>query len=102
MSKETGEGPDSCRRCTGNCLAKERTGDIEPLRMEPMPEQINSSLGQVDATERDRAPTKHSAQGHSLSHFLCLLFKLLDEDGTRYCVLHSWQGLPDELPSDLD
>jgi thymidylate kinase len=67
-----------------------------------MPEQINSSLGQVDVTERDKAPTKDSAQGHSLSHFLRLLFRLLDEHQIRYCVLHSWQGLPDELPSDLD
>jgi thymidylate kinase len=67
-----------------------------------MPEQINSSLGQVDVTQRDKAPTKDSAQGYSLSHFLRLLFRLCDENGIRYCVLHSWRGLPDELPSDLD
>src|ERR1700674_4465598 len=70
--------------------------------MEPLPEQINSSLGQVDVTERDKAPTKDSPQGHSLSHFLRLLFRLLDEHQIRYCVLHSWEGLPDALPSDLD
>jgi thymidylate kinase len=70
--------------------------------MEPMPEQINSCLGQVDVTERDKAPTKDSAHGHSLSHFLHLLFRLLDENGIRYCVLHSWEGLTDDLPSDLD
>ena len=70
--------------------------------MEPLPEQINSSLGQVDVTERDKAPTKDSAQGHSLSHFLRLLFRLLDEHQIRYCVLHSWERFADELPSDLD
>jgi thymidylate kinase len=67
-----------------------------------MPEQIDSCVGQVDVTERDTAPTKDSAQGHSLSHFLRLLFRLLDEQQVRYCVLHSWEGLPDTLPSDLD
>jgi thymidylate kinase len=67
-----------------------------------MPEQINSCRGQADVTEREKTPTKDSAQGHSLSHFLRLLFRLLDENGIRYCVLHSWEGLPDDLPSDLD
>jgi thymidylate kinase len=67
-----------------------------------MPEQINSCLGRVDITGRDKAPTKDSAQDHSLSHFLRLLFRLLDEHQVRYCVLHSWEGLPNELPSDLD
>jgi len=67
-----------------------------------MPEQINSCLGQVDVAERDKAPTKDSAHGQSLSHFLRLLFRLLDENGIRYCVLHTWEGLPDVLPSDLD
>ncbi|MBZ5671994.1 MAG: hypothetical protein LAO04_19990 [Acidobacteriia bacterium] len=44
------------------------------------------------------------ADGESLSrpHFLRLLFRLLDEHDVRYCVLHTYEGLPDELPSDLD
>jgi thymidylate kinase len=67
-----------------------------------MPEQINSCLGQVDVTERGKAPTTDSAESHSLSHFLHLLSRLLDKHEIRYCLLHSWQGLPDELPSDLD
>jgi thymidylate kinase len=67
-----------------------------------MPEQISLGRGQVDVTDRDKTPTKDSAQGHSLSHFLRLFFRLLDEHEIRYCVLHSSQGLPDELPSDLD
>jgi thymidylate kinase len=41
-------------------------------------------------------------QPRSLSGFLPKLFQQLEERGVRYCVLHSWQGLPDELPSDLD
>lgn len=35
-------------------------------------------------------------------NFLCALFKALDEAEIRYCVLNSWEGLPEELPSDLD
>lgn len=34
--------------------------------------------------------------------FLRRLFHHLDDSGTRYCVLHSWRNLPDELRSDLD
>lgn len=68
--------------------------------MEPTPEQINSCLRQVNVTEKHKGGTEDS--GHRLSHFLRLLFRLLDENGIRYCVLHSWQELPDILPSDLD
>jgi thymidylate kinase len=38
----------------------------------------------------------------SQADFLCTLFRLLDGHGIRYCVLHSWEGLPENLPSDLD
>lgn len=38
----------------------------------------------------------------SLRDFLLNLFRLLDDYSVRYCVLHSWEALPDELPSDLD
>ncbi len=34
--------------------------------------------------------------------FLGLLFRLLDRYGIRYVVLHSYEGLPERLPSDLD
>ena len=37
-----------------------------------------------------------------VANFLRNLFRLLDEAGIRYCVLHSWELLPDQLPSDLD
>jgi hypothetical protein len=40
--------------------------------------------------------------GQGLSDFLRTLFSLLDEFGVRFCVLHSWELLPDELSSDLD
>jgi len=34
--------------------------------------------------------------------FLLTLFGALDSGHVRYCVLHSWEELPDELSSDLD
>ena len=34
--------------------------------------------------------------------FLRLLFAALEEAGVRYCVLHSWGRLPQELATDLD
>jgi len=36
------------------------------------------------------------------TNFLRVLFRLLDEHEIRYCVLHSYKRLPEELPSDLD
>lgn len=38
----------------------------------------------------------------SLPNFLRGLFRLLEESEVRYCVLHSWDLLPEELPNDLD
>lgn len=43
-----------------------------------------------------------SMPGPSCSDFLRRLFQYLDASETRYCVLHSWKNLPDELSSDLD
>jgi thymidylate kinase len=62
------------------------------------------------------APLVHSVLGNGCSaptnggkspvrdvaHFLRTLFRLLDESEIRYCVLHSWQGLPECLATDLD
>ena len=51
-------------------------------------------------------PVSNLEEGQSgdsrLSDFLRHLARLLDESGTRYCVLHSWQDLPEGLSSDLD
>jgi len=67
-----------------------------------MLEQTDAHAGRMGVAVRDNGPAQDSTQGHSLPHFLRLLFRSLDEHQIRYCVLHSWEGLPDELPSDLD
>jgi thymidylate kinase len=41
-------------------------------------------------------------KAHGVPDFLRTLFRLLDEQKVRYCVLHSWDRLPEELTSDLD
>lgn len=38
----------------------------------------------------------------SLAAFLDALFRHLENSGVRYCVLHSYEGLPADLVSDLD
>ncbi len=38
----------------------------------------------------------------SMRDFLLNLFRLLDEYDVNYCVLHSWDCLPEEITSDLD
>ena len=38
----------------------------------------------------------------STADFLRKLFRLLNEFGVRYCVIHSWERLPEHLGSDLD
>jgi thymidylate kinase len=38
----------------------------------------------------------------SIAEFLNCLFRSLDKYCVRYCVLHSWESLPEALDSDLD
>ncbi len=47
-------------------------------------------------------PPGADAESLSRPDFLRLLFRLLDQHDVHYCVLHTYEGLPDELPSDLD
>ena len=56
----------------------------------------------IDATAAAPARDATVAAERNPSPFLLALFRLLDERAVRYCVLHSWQRLPEELPSDLD
>src|ERR1700734_1941109 len=42
------------------------------------------------------------SEGQSTADFLRRLFRLLNQFGVRYCVIHSWEGLPEHLGSDLD
>jgi thymidylate kinase len=62
---------------------------------------MSTQITGVSVSSAAGATEEHSA-GPRSSDFLRLLFHHLDKSETRYCVLHSWQTLPDELPSDLD
>ncbi len=44
--------------------------------------------------------TSEQSRGHK--NFLSTLFRALDSNQVRYCVLHSWEELPEKLASDLD
>jgi thymidylate kinase len=45
-------------------------------------------------------PRSESIRNHQ--DFLVTLFSCLDSNRVRYCVLHSWEELPQKLSSDLD
>ncbi len=67
--------------------------------MSPYKDTRENRAGSDEATETVAARPERS---RSRTDFLRTLFRLLDECDIRYCVLHSWEGLPEELPSDLD
>src|SRR3989449_987833 len=54
------------------------------------------------AAQRSETVEEFSRRGPTRADFLRMLFRTLEEQAIRYCVLHSYEGLPDELPSDLD
>ena len=67
--------------------------------MNEHPCSAENSVAPGCRTTRIEAPVP---QNWSLPACLRTLFQLLDEHRVRYCVLHSWERLPDELSSDLD
>ena len=50
----------------------------------------------------DQDPTPTPEPRRSRKDFLCTFFSALDRNQVRYCVLHSWDELPERLASDLD
>jgi thymidylate kinase len=59
------------------------------------------TMPERDGAVADRAePVETEVQ--STADFLRKLFRLLNEHGVRYCVIHSWERLPEHLGSDLD
>jgi thymidylate kinase len=66
-----------------------------------MPGQTSSQTESTSTHYRCRYPFE-LGQGHTRKDFLCTLFKSLDAHDVRYCVLHSWEELPEKLSSDLD
>lgn len=53
-------------------------------------------------TERLRTGCREDSAGNPQAAVLELLFGLLDKHEIRYVVLHTYEGLPEDLPSDLD
>jgi hypothetical protein len=55
------------------------------------------------AQESDSAPAPpQQARSNNGNDFLRTLFQLFEEFAIRYCVLHSWEGLPEKVPHNLD
>ena len=66
-----------------------------------MPSHTSSQIESIGTRHRCPYPFEPK-QGHTRKDFLCALFKYLDGYAVRYCVLHSWEELPEKLWSDLD
>ena len=56
----------------------------------------------LETSEESRPVALAAVHRLSTADFLRTLFRALDEHRVCYCVLHSWETLPTELPSDLD
>jgi len=67
-----------------------------------VPEHSGFELSRNRADGLNRLPGRLPKVAVGQKELLLLAFRLLEEQGIRYCVLHSWESLPEELPSDLD
>jgi thymidylate kinase len=56
----------------------------------------------LQRAEESRPAAGPAQRQRSTADFLGTLFRALDENRVCYCVLHSWETVPVELPSDLD
>jgi thymidylate kinase len=68
-------------------------------------ESSEPALGSAEIAVTTQTPWLDAEEGEKsrcLSDFLRTLFRLLDDSEVRYCVLHSWTKLPEEIQSDLD
>jgi thymidylate kinase len=72
------------------------------LSVQSSPNISGAKLNPSLATDNGGARRLMSPDASDTSEFLRALFRLLDEHSVRYCVLHSWESLPYDLPSDLD
>jgi len=77
-----------------------KDGACSPIRPKPS-QDVPDAHGATDIPG-DLRVTRTATETLSRPAFLRLLFRRLDEHDVRYCVLHAYEGLPDELPSDLD
>ena len=55
-----------------------------------------------DTSCRTYTSTCTGERSRDCKNFLSTLFRALDSSQVRYCVLHSWEELPEKLSSDLD
>lgn len=55
-----------------------------------------------DAAGRTHTLTFSGERSRSCKDFLSTLFRALDSNEVRYCVLHSWEELPEKVSSDVD
>jgi thymidylate kinase len=67
-----------------------------------LPIAVASDGTKIASTARSATLQPNSHARRNVADFLRSLFRILDDWEVRYCVLHSWEHLPEELSSDLD
>src|SRR5271154_1419769 len=81
-----------------------RLADVSSTLTEPLSVAAltNGVFGSEKIVGGNGEAESAGSEGQSTADFLRQLFRLLNEFSVRYCVIHSWEGLPEHLPSDLD
>jgi thymidylate kinase len=81
-----------------------RLADASSTLTEPLsPHALTDDVHEQEKTASPNGGAESvGSEGQSTADFLRQLFRLLNELGVRYCVIHSWEGLPEHLGSDLD
>src|SRR4029077_6163950 len=73
------------------------TAPSKPMHLQPEPSENSAARERVAGSVVSQ--TDRTNRGID---FLRALFQLLEEFAIRYCVLHSWEGLPEKVPNNLD
>ena len=50
--------------------------------------------GEIPALGKTASRNGDAASSPTVAHFVCTLFRLLEQSSIRYCVLHGWDELP--------
>ena len=66
-----------------------------------MPQSSPSFFSSAPVSAKTHA-TEAAVRKRSEADLLSILFRKLDDNGVRYCVLHSWESLPNAIGTDLD
>jgi len=68
----------------------------------PLPRMTSATHRAESTRTMPAVAMKAYGSAKEMSSFFANLFRLLDDFGVRYCVLHAWEKIPQEVVSDVD